>query len=482
MAQMTENEIKDIVAKVLGQMQSMKPASADWDSTQYGGRKFIGIYEDMNEAIEAANRGYKAVRAMSVEEREKIITEIRKLTREEAATMAALGVAETKMGRVEHKRLKHLLVADKTPGTEDIVSTAKTGDNGLTLIEMAPFGVVGAITPSTNPSETVICNSIGMIAAGNGVVFNPHPGAIATSNYAVDLVNRACRAAGGPDVLVCSMKKPTMESAAIMQSHPLIKLLVCTGGPGVVKAVLSSGKKAIGAGAGNPPVIVDDTADIQKAAKDIIDGCTFDNNLPCIAEKEVFSFDKITDELIAGMKRAGSYQITRAQADELAKIVLVEKTKKDGTTVKTVNRECVGRDADVLLSKIGVSVGKDVRCIIAEVPFEHPFVQEELMMPILGIVRVKDIDEAIDLACKAEAGRRHSAHMHSKNIDNLSRFAKAVETTIFVKNAPSYAGIGFGGEGHTTFTIAGPTGEGITSARSFTRQRRCVMADSFRII
>jgi len=482
MAQMTENEIKDIVAKVLGQMQSMKPASADWDSTQYGGRKFIGIYEDMNEAIEAANRGYKAVRAMSVEEREKIITEIRKLTREEAATMAALGVAETKMGRVEHKRLKHLLVADKTPGTEDIVSTAKTGDNGLTLIEMAPFGVVGAITPSTNPSETVICNSIGMIAAGNGVVFNPHPGAIATSNYAVDLVNRACRAAGGPDVLVCSMKKPTMESAAIMQSHPLIKLLVCTGGPGVVKAVLSSGKKAMGAGAGNPPVIVDDTADIQKAAKDIIDGCTFDNNLPCIAEKEVFSFDKITDELIAGMKRAGSYQITRAQADELAKIVLVEKTKKDGTTVKTVNRECVGRDADVLLSKIGVSVGKDVRCIIAEVPFEHPFVQEELMMPILGIVRVKDIDEAIDLACKAEAGRRHSAHMHSKNIDNLSRFAKAVETTIFVKNAPSYAGIGFGGEGHTTFTIAGPTGEGITSARSFTRQRRCVMADSFRII
>ena len=482
MAQMTENEIKDIVAKVLGQMKTLTPTGENWDSTQYGGRKFIGIYDDMNAAIEAANKGYKAVRAMSVEEREKIITEIRKLTREEAAIMANLGVAETKMGKVEHKRLKHILVADKTPGTEDITATAKTGDYGLTLIEPAPFGVVGAITPSTNPSETVICNSIGMIAAGNGVVFNPHPGAIATSNYAVDLVNRACRAAGGPDVLVCSMKKPTMESAAIMQSHPLVKLLVCTGGPGVVKAVLSSGKKAIGAGAGNPPVIVDDTADIKKAAKDIIDGCTFDNNLPCIAEKEVFAFDNIADELIEGMKRAGSYQITRAQADELAKIVLVEKTKKDGTTAKIVNRECVGRDADILLAKIGINVGKDIRCIIAEVPFEHPFIQEELMMPILGIVRVKDIDEAIDLACKAEAGRRHSAHMHSKNIDNLSRFAREVETTIFVKNAPSYAGIGFGGEGHTTFTIAGPTGEGITSARSFTRQRRCVMADSFRII
>ena len=482
MAQFTENEIKDIVSKVLNQMQNMQPSEKNWDATQYGGRKFIGIFDDMNEAIEAANRGYKAIRDMSVEEREKIITEIRKLTREEAAILGNLGVAETGMGKAEHKRLKHILVADKTPGTEDIVSTAKTGDNGLTLIEMAPFGVVGAITPSTNPSETVICNSIGMIAAGNGIVFNPHPGAIATSNYAVDLVNRACKRAGGPDVLVASTKKPTLESAAIMQSHPLIKLLVCTGGPGVVKAVLSSGKKAIGAGAGNPPVIVDDTADIQKAAKDIIDGCTFDNNLPCIAEKEVFAFDNIADELINGMLRAGSYMITKQQADELVKIVLVEKTKKDGTTVKQVSRECVGRDADVLLAKIGVNVGKDIRCIICEVGFEHPFVQEELMMPILPIVRVKNIDEAIDLACKAEHGRRHSAHMHSKNIDNLSRFARAVETTIFVKNAPSYAGIGFGGEGHTTFTIAGPTGEGITSAKSFTRQRRCVMADSFRII
>ncbi len=476
----SESEIRQVVSQVLNRIQSTPAAS--WDSTQYGGRKLIGIYEDMNEAIKAAEAGYRAIRSMSVEERERIITEIRKRTREEAPIMAELGVAETGMGRVDHKRAKHLLVADKTPGTEDIVSAAKTGDSGLTLVEMAPFGVVGAITPSTNPSETVICNSIGMIAAGNGVVFNPHPNAIATSNYAVDLVNRACKAAGGPDVLVCSMKKPTMESAAIMQSHPSIRLLVCTGGPGVVRAVLSSGKKAIGAGAGNPPVIVDDTADIAKAGKDIIDGCTFDNNLPCIAEKEVFAFRNIADELISVMLRNGAYQINANQAKQLADIVLVNKTDKNGKVKTIVNRDCVGRDADVLLAKIGINVSKDIRCIICEADFDHPFVQHELMMPILPIVRVDNIDEAIELACKAEHGNRHTAHMHSKNIDHLSRFAKAVETTIFVKNAPSYAGIGFGGEGHTTFTIAGPTGEGITSARSFTRQRRCVMADSFRII
>ena len=479
-ATISEAEIRQVVSQVLNRIQTTPAAS--WDSTQYGGRKLIGIYEDMNEAIKAAEAGYRAIRSMSVEERERIITEIRKRTREEAPIMAELGVAETGMGRVDHKRAKHLLVADKTPGTEDIVSAAKTGDNGLTLVEMAPFGVVGAITPSTNPSETVICNSIGMIAAGNGVVFNPHPNAIATSNYAVDLVNRACKAAGGPDVLVCSMKKPTMESAAIMQSHASIRLLVCTGGPGVVRAVLSSGKKAIGAGAGNPPVIVDDTADIAKAGKDIIDGCTFDNNLPCIAEKEVFAFRNIADELISVMLRNGAYQINANQAKQLADIVLVNKTDKNGKTRLIVNRDCVGRDADVLLAKIGIHVSKDIRCIICETDFDHPFVQEELMMPILPIVRVDSIDQAIELACKAEHGNRHTAHMHSKNIDHLSRFAKAVETTIFVKNAPSYAGIGFGGEGHATFTIAGPTGEGITSARSFTRQRRCVMADSFRII
>lgn len=478
---LTEAEIREVVSQVLNQVSAAAP-TASFDSTQYAGKKFVGVFDDMNDAIAAAQVAYKAVRAMSVEKREQLITEIRRLTRAEAHIMAEIGVKETGMGRVDHKTAKHMLVADKTPGTEDIVSAAKTGDCGLTLVEMAPFGVVGAITPSTNPSETVICNSIGMIAAGNGVVFNPHPNAIATSNYAVDLVNRASKAMGGPEILVCSMKKPTLESAAIMQSHPLIRLLVCTGGPGVVKAVLSSGKKAIGAGAGNPPVIVDDTADIQKAGKDIIDGCTFDNNLPCIAEKEVFAFRNIADELISVMLKNGAYMIDSAQAAKLAEIVLVDKTDKKGNVRKIVNRDCVGRDAKVILSKLGITVSDDIRCIICETDFNHPFVQEELMMPILPIVRVNDIDEAIDLAVKAEHGNRHTAHMHSKNVDNLSRFAREVETTIFVKNAPSYAGIGFGGEGHATFTIAGPTGEGITSARSFTRQRRCVMAESFRII
>ena len=480
----TEAQIEEIVASVMKGLGGTSPSTkGKYEGCGYNGKRFIGVYSDMKDAIDAAEQGYRAIRAMSLDEREKVIAIIRDLCRKEAPTMAELGVGETKMGRVDHKIAKHLLVADKTPGTSDIAAQVKTCDYGLTLTEMSPFGVVVSITPSTNPSEPVICNSIGMIAAGNGVVFNPHPNAIATSNYAVDLINRASKMAGGPEVLVTSVIKPTLESADVMYKDPRIKLLVCTGGPGVVKSVLSSGKKAIGAGAGNPPVIVDDTADIRKAGKDIIDGCTFDNNLPCIAEKEVFAFSNIADELIDAMRDNGAYFISREEADKLAGVVLVEKTNpKTGIVNKIVNRDCVGRDAKVLLEKIGIYVGDEIRCIICETDFGHDFVQHELMMPILPIVRVKNIDEAIDLAVKAEHGNRHTAHMHSKNIDNLTRFARAVETTIFVKNAPSYAGIGFGGEGHTTFTIAGPTGEGITSAKSFTRLRRCVLAESFRII
>ena len=459
-----EKYISEIVANVVGSMKEAERAP-----------KQKGVFDTMTEALEAVSKAYKQFRGYSVAQREKMISRIRELTLEEAENLAVLGVEETGMGRVADKIIKHQLVANKTPGTEDLKPSVMTGDDGLTLIEPAPFGVIGSITPSTNPSETVICNSMGMIAGGNAVVFNPHPNACKTANYAVDLVNRAILEAGGPENLVVSVKKPTRESSNEMMASPIVRMLVATGGPGVVKALLSSGKKAIGAGAGNPPVIVDDTADIEKAGADIVAGASFDNNLPCIAEKECFVFRNVADELIASMQKNGAYLIKGAEIDKLVKLCLIEKNGK-----YTINKDWVGKDASLFLKAIGIDA--DPRLIICEVPNEHPFVQVEMMMPVLGIVRVKDIDEAIELAVAAEHGNRHSAHIHSKNIDNLTNFAKAVETTIFVKNAPSYAGIGAGGEGYTTFTIAGPTGEGLTAAHSFCRQRRCVMVDNLHIV
>ena len=464
--EMNEKYIDQIVKSVIKNLENAEPT---------GDRKLKGVFTNMSDALEAVQKAYIFYKSYSVEQREKMIQNIRKLTLAEAEVMAKMGVEETGMGRVADKIIKHQLVANKTPGTEDLKTQAMTGDDGLTLIEMAPFGVIGSITPSTNPSETVICNSIGMIAGGNGVVFNPHPNACKVANYAVDLVNRAIVEAGGPENLVVSVYKPTMDTSKEMMTSPIVRMLVATGGPGVVKTLLSSGKKAIGAGAGNPPVIVDDTADIKKAAKDIVAGSSFDNNLPCIAEKECFAFSNIADELISNMVESGAYLLTPSQAEQLKSFALVEKDGK-----YSINKKWVGKDAGLFLKELGIN--SDARLIICETDEMHPFVQVEMMMPILPIVRVKNIEEAIVMACKAEHGNRHSAHIHSKNIDNLTAFAKAVETTIFVKNAPSYAGIGAGGEGYTTFTIAGPTGEGLTAAHSFTRARRCVMVDGLRIV
>lgn len=459
-----EKYISEIVANVVSSM-----------SEKANEPKQKGVFDTMSEALAAVNTAYKQLRGYTVAQREKMISRIRELTLAEAETLAVLGVEETGMGRVADKIIKHQLVANKTPGTEDLKPFAITGDDGLTLIEPAPFGVIGSITPSTNPSETVICNSMGMIAGGNAVVFNPHPNACKTANYAVDLVNRAILEAGGPENVVVSVKKPTRESSDEMMAAPIVRMLVATGGPGVVKALLSSGKKAIGAGAGNPPVIVDDTADVAKAGADIVAGASFDNNLPCIAEKECFVLKNVADELIASMQKNGAYLLKGADIEKLKNIALVEKNGK-----YSINKKWVGKDAGKFLKEMGIEA--DPRLIICEVDNDHPFVQVEMMMPILGIVRVDNIDQAIELAVAAEHGNRHSAHIHSKNVDNLTKFAKAVETTIFVKNAPSYAGIGAGGEGYTTFTIAGPTGEGLTAAHSFTRQRRCVMVDNLHIV
>ena len=458
-----ERYVQEIVASVVKSMATTN------------GKKLKGVFPTMTEALAAVDKAYKELKSYTVEQREKMISKIREFTLNEAEIMAQLGVEETGMGRVTDKIIKHQLVANKTPGTEDLQPTVFTGDRGLTIVEMAPYGVIGSITPSTNPSETVICNSMGMIAGGNGVVFNPHPNAKKVANYAVDLVNRAVLEAGGPENIVVSVEVPTKESSDEMMASPIVKMLVATGGPGVVKALLSSGKKAIGAGAGNPPVIVDDTVDVEKAAKDIVAGSSFDNNLPCIAEKECFAFRNIADDLIKYMTQNGAYLLKGKQVEDLMKLCLVEKNGK-----YDINKKWVGKDAGKFLKALGIDA--DPRLIICETDEMHPFVQVEMMMPILAIVRVDNIDQAIEMAVKAEHGNRHSAHIHSKNVDNLTKFAKAVETTIFVKNAPSYAGIGAGGEGYTTFTIAGPTGEGLTAAHSFTRARRCVLVDGLHIV
>lgn len=473
---MNEKQLENIIQKVI---QEMSPSDALKGQVKKAGDSPViglgkGVFEDMNDAIAAAKEAQRKLAMMPNEFREQIIEAIRNKIRENVDLIATMGVEETGMGRQSHKVLKHQLVAEKTPGTEAIEPKVYTGDQGLTLIERGPWGVIGAITPSTNPSETIFCNAIGMMAAGNAVVFNPHPGAKNVSNFAVQLINEAAVACGAFENIVVSVLQPTMETSNVMFQHPDVPLLVCTGGPGVVKAVLSSGKPGFGAGAGNPPVFVDETADIEKAARDIINGATFDNNLPCIAEKEIVVMDQVANKLITEMiENNDGYWLDEKDVKALVHEVLIK--KENGQYV--LNRKWVGKDADKILKAIGIDAPESTKCILFEGCKNHLLIKEELMMPILGVVRVTSIEEGIETCVELEGGNRHSAHMHSKNIENLTKFARALDTAIFVKNAPSYAGIGFGGEGYTTFTIASKTGQGLTNANSFTKERRCVMSD-----
>ena len=467
-----EEDIRKIVEEVV---QRVVVSSGGGDHTNVGGE--CGVFQTIDAAVQAATRAQKHLVEMTLEERKKIVEAFRKTSREYAEEFSRRALAETGMGRFEDKILKHQVAADTTPGVEDLEATSWTGDHGLTVVEMAPYGVIGAITPSTHPVPTMVNNAICIVSAGNSVVFNVHPAGKKVSMFAVRLINEAVVKVGGPANLVTAVEEPTLETANDLFNHPGIRLLLVTGGPGVAKAALASPKKAIVAGPGNPPVVVDETADVQKAARDIIDGGAFDNNILCLGEKQVFAVESIADELKRQMVQYSAYELNAQQIEALAQVAFVD--GPDGHPMP--DRDLIGRNAAVLGERIGLKLDDSLRMLIGETDANHLFVREEQMMPFLPIIRVPNIDQAIREAVISEHGYGHTAIIHSRNIENMHRMACAVDTTIFVKNGPSYAGVGLGGEGFGTYSIAGPTGEGLTSPRTFTRQRRCALVDYFRI-
>jgi propionaldehyde dehydrogenase len=439
------------------------------------GEAVDGLFPTVNDAVEAGLAAQKKLIGMSVERRKDIIASIRRSVLEQNEKLAAMAVEETKLGRYEDKVRENILCATKTPGVEDIEPRAISGDNGLMLLEYAPVGLIGALTPITNPTGTLINNSIGMISAGNAVVFNAHPSATKTSNRILKVVHKAIVDAGGPPGLVSSVASPSLETAKQVIEHPKINMLVATGGRPIVNIVLRSGKKAIGAGAGNPPALVDETAVLRRAAQSIVSGASINNGIFCTCEKEVIVVEEVADTLIKFMAETGRvYVLNPAEVERVTSLAVTPERK--------INGAYIGKNVQVILRDAGIQVGEEYRLAVFDAPCDHPLVWLEQMMPVLPIVRVKDFSAGVELAVKVEQGNRHTAIMHSTHVENMTTFARAIQTTIFVKNGPSFAGIGLGGEGHTSFTIAGPTGEGLTSARTFTRQRRCTLVESFRII
>lgn len=457
-----------------------RSASHQQGTTRANAKKHFGVFDDVDEACNAAQDAFAQLREKGVAARTKVVEIVKELVTTKAEEWGRFEFEETKIGRLEHK-VEKLQIVKLVPGVEWLKPYGLSGDHGITMEEHTPYGLVAAILPVTHSVPTLSGNIINMVAAGNAVVFNPHPGGARSAALAVRAYNEAISAALGIENLICTIERPTLGSFDALTKNELVRLLCVTGGPGVVSAAMKSGKRAICAGPGNPPVLVDGTGCLKKAARDIIQGSAYDNNLLCIGEKQVFVVNSVADKLIEALQGAGAVQLTGAQLDKLAASAFSTQKDAGGCSHPVLNRALIGRDAAVLAKEAGATVSARTELLFAEADVDHPFVMEEQMMPMLPIVRVKDVDEGIAFASRSEHGYRHSAIIHSLNVDHMTRMARALDTTLFVKNGPCVAGLGLGGEGYLSYSIATTTGEGITNPATFTRTRRCVMVDNLRI-
>jgi aldehyde dehydrogenase len=467
--QVTDALIRNVVQEVLAHMKNGKGLAKSNGSTRAASGDW-GVFDSVDEAVKAAAAAQREFETRGLAARKKAVDCIRKICIDKAEALGLEEFEETKIGRLKHKVEKLVTCAEKTLGVEYLRTEAFSGDNGVTVQEFAPFGVVGIITPVTHSLPTLAGNAINILAAGNSLVCNPHPGGARVAASGTRLFNQAIHAAIGIDNLITVIATPTLESAQAIFDSRAVRLLCVTGGPAVGRAALRSPKRAIVAGPGNPPVVVDETADLENAAKSIVQGAAYDNNLLCIGEKEVFAVAGIFDELAAAMTRYKAVKLDAKQIEALAKVAFVPADGAKGKLV--VNKDLIGQDAAVLAKHAAVSVPSDTELLFGETTEEHPFVDHEQMMPFVPFVRVPDVETAIALAKKYEHGFGHTAVIHSRNIDTITKMGREMDVTLFVQNAPSTASLGGGGEGYLSFSIATPTGEGVTTPLTFTRQRR----------
>lgn len=444
-----------------------------------GGVSRDGIFQNVDDAVATAQRSQQQLVAAGLDTRDAICKLIKRISIEKAEAWGRFELDETGVGRLDHKIAK-LQLLENVPGVEFLrahATVAHSGDEGIGLDEAAPWGVLGVITPVTHSIPTMAANAINMIAAGNSMVVNPHPSGVKSCVEAARVFNEAIKREFNIDPLVNVIEHPTLETASAIFEHTQIPLLVVTGGPGVARAALAQAKRAIVAGPGNPPVVIDETADLDNAAQAIIQGAGFDNNLLCIGEKEVFAVEAIFEQSLAAMQRAGALRLNAQQIEALTKVAF--NWEKDHYAV---DKDLVGRDAQKLGKAAGFDVPAGVDVLCGETDESNPFVSEEQMMPFVPFVRARNFDHALDLAIKYEHGFGHTAIIHSNNLEHITRMGRACNTTIFVANGPCTAGLGIGGEGYPSYSIATPTGEGITNPLTFTRFRRVGVSGALRIV
>ena len=353
--------------------------------------------------------------------------------------LAELAVSETGFGNAEDKTTKNRFASRRVwEAVQDMKTVGVLNeDQKRNLWEVAvPKGVIAAIVPSTNPTSTVCYKAIIALKAGNAIVFSPHPKAIACTLRAVEIVARAAETAGAPKGCVACLTVPSLEGCRELMSAEDVNLILATGGPAMVKAAYSSGKPAIGVGAGNGPAYIHESADVSLALKQILTSKTFDNGTVCASEQSVIVERPMEERVRQEAKKLGYYFMSTSEADALAKILF----RSNGA----LNPEIVGRNALYLAKLAGFSVPHDTKVLVAreeQAGPTRPYSMEKLC-PVLAFYVMENEEAVLEKVVEvlSHQGAGHTFAMHCTDQAVVRKFAQKVPVSRFLVNVPAALG------------------------------------------
>ncbi|PJC88199.1 bifunctional acetaldehyde-CoA/alcohol dehydrogenase [Vibrio sp. HA2012] len=358
--------------------------------------------------------------------------------------LAQQAVAESGMGIVEDKVIKNHFASEYIYNKykdEKTCGILEENDSLGTMTIAEPVGIICGIVPTTNPTSTAIFKSLISLKTRNGIIFSPHPRAKNSTNDAAKLVLDAAIAAGAPKDIIGWIDQPSVELSNALMKHDDIALILATGGPGMVKAAYSSGKPAIGVGAGNVPVVIDETADVKRAVASVLMSKTFDNGVVCASEQAVIVHDAVYDEVKERFASHKGYVLSKSEADKVRKTMF-----KEGA----LNAAIVGQPATAIAEMAGVKVPADTKVLIGEgtqVKGEDEFAHEKLS-PVLGMFRASSFEDAVKQAVDMVeiGGIGHTSGLYTDqdvNADRIKYFGDKLKTARILVNIPTtHGGIG----------------------------------------
>lgn len=398
------------------------------------------VEEMVDSLVLKATKAKEAMLDLNQEAVDKIVAAMAKAGLDKHIELAQLAIEETQRGVFEDKVTKNIFATEYIYNSikyNKTVGVIEENDEEGYMMVAEPIGVVAGVTPVTNPTSTTMFKSLISIKGRNPIIFAFHPSAQKCSSEAARVLRDAAIDAGAPENCIQWIEKPSLEASSLLMKHPGVSLILATGGPGMVKAAYSSGKPALGVGAGNVPCFIEKSADVKQAVNDLILSKTFDNGMICASEQAVIVEEAIYNEVVDLMKGYKCHFVNKKEKELLEKTVINPETK-------TLNPDIVGQSPYTIAKMAGFEVDKDTKMLVAEIAgvgADHPLSKEKLS-PVLACIKVKDAKEGIQRAVDMVefGGLGHSAVIHSNNDDVILEFSTRVRAGRLLVNAPSTHG------------------------------------------